>query len=305
MYKYLGVWINSRLSFAYQVTSSADRLKAYYARNKKLIRTYFSPRSLIKIFNYYQKSRLVYGMSSDMINTQTVIRLRQNIVSLVKQILGISPRSNNNRIVLALAVSDLTSKLVLQLLKNLAKLKKFFGIETDIYDKTLRAIIGEVDFRRWKEEGYIKDMKDLENRLDIKDMNRYSSEIGVEVGNEFHKIIRKEWYRYYDRRDYYVLKYFCNIGFFREEICEYCGNAGSKIHYINECEHFIDKRRITMGSIRKNCWREEFEGMRLTCMIDSLYYRPSVTRKVREKEMKMIKEFAVRVYWRSQDDKQS
>ena len=306
MYKYLGVLINNRLSFANQITSSGDRLKAYYARNKKLIRTYFSPRSLIKIFNYYQKSRLVYGMSSDMLNSQTVVRLRQNIVSLVKQILGINNRCNNYRIVLALAVSDLTSKLVIQLLKNLAKLKKFFEIDTDIYDKTVRAIIGEVDYLDWKRGLLgIEDIKDLEARLDIKDMNRYSNELKVQVSPEYHQVIRREWYRYYDRRDYYVLKYFCNIGFFKEEVCEYCLGPGSRTHFVNECESFAENRQITIGSIRKNCWRLDFEEERLSIIIDSLYYRPSDIRKVRVKEMNMIKEFVVRVYWRSRKDEQS
>ena len=73
MYKYLGVWMNNRLCLSFQVTSSADKLRAYYVKNKKLVRTYFSPRSLIKIFNYSQKSRMVYGMSSDMIHANSII----------------------------------------------------------------------------------------------------------------------------------------------------------------------------------------------------------------------------------------
>jgi hypothetical protein len=124
--------MDDTIHFSRQITRNGDRMKDYYTRNKKLIRTYFSPSSLIKIFNYYQKSRMVYGMNSDMVQKETAIRLRQNLIQMIKQILGMDYRCNNKRIQLALAIPDLTSKLVVQLIKNLYKLKRYFGITTDL-----------------------------------------------------------------------------------------------------------------------------------------------------------------------------
>jgi hypothetical protein len=69
-------------------------------------------------------------------------------------------------------------------------------------------------------------------------MKYYSEELGIDISDDYYKVVREEWYRYYDRRDYYVLKYFCNRGFFREDLCEYCKQTGSREHYVDECEHF-------------------------------------------------------------------
>ena len=301
-YKYLGVWVNDSITFSYQITKSKDRLRDYCKRNKKLIRTYFSPRSLIKIFNYYQKSRMVYGMSSDMIQTEGVCRLRSNIIAMVKEILGMTKRCNNMRMVLALAIPDLASKLIIQLLKNLNKLKRFFGLETDIYDKVILSVVGKDWYDRWKKDGRV-DINSLIEWQDVQDMKRYSAKIGVEVSDTFHKVIREEWYKYYDRRDFYVLKYFCNIGFFREDKCEYCESTGGREHFVNVCDEFEEKRSVTIGSIRKSCWRKDFEGLRLSDMIEAMYYKPSSDRTKRTKEMKIIKEFAARVLWRTHSNR--
>ena len=245
---------------------------------------------------------MVYGMSSDMIQTEGVCRLRSNIIAMVKEILGMTKRCNNMRIVLALAIPDLASKLIIQLLKNLNKLKRFFGLETDIYDKVILSVVGKEWYNKWKKDGRV-DINSLIEWQDVQDMKRYSAKIGVEVSDTFHKVIREEWYKYYDRRDFYVLKYFCNIGFFREDKCEYCESTGGREHFVNVCDEFEEKRSVTIGSIRKSCWRKDFEGLRLSDMIEAMYYKPSSDRTKRTKEMKIIKEFAARVLWRTHSNR--
>ena len=297
MYKYLGVYVNERLTLEFQATTGGHKLQKYIDRNKLLIRKYFSPRSLIKIFNYYQKSRLVYGMSSDLIHANSVRRLNTNIMKLIKNILGLPSGTRNTRLLLTLAVPNLASRLTIQLLKNLKKLKRFFGIDTDVYDKIIKAIIGEEWFVRWK-KGENFSIPELVKHLDSVDMKEYAKEVGVEVSDSYQEIVRKEWYKYYDRRDFFVLKYFCNRGFFKEDSCEYCGTAGSREHFVDVCEEFTEKREISKGSIRNSCWREEFFGKRLSEMLDALYFAPSSDKKTRRAEMKVIKETIARIYWR-------
>ena len=178
-YRYLGIWVNDNLNFSLQVARSGDKLRAYCARNKRLIRSYFSPRSLIKIFNYYQKSRLVYGMSSDLIQGSTMINLRKSIIGLIKDIVGIAKNTNNLRVVLTLAIPDLVSKLVIQLIKNLAKYQRFFGRNTSIYDEAIMKVIGKEWFDKWKRDKL--DLAELQVALDRRDMSLYASGLGIEV----------------------------------------------------------------------------------------------------------------------------
>lgn len=297
MYRYLGVYVNERLTLEFQATTGGNKLQKYVDRNRFLIRKYFSPRSLIKIFNYYQKSRLVYGMSSDLIHMNSIRRLNTNIMKLIKNILGLASGTRNTRLLLTLAVPNLASRLIIQLLKNLKKLRIFFDLDTRVFDKVVKGILGESWFSKWRQgEGF--SLSELGKHLDSIDMKEYAKDVGVEVSDNYHEVVRKEWYKYYDRRDFYVLKYFCNRGFFKEDSCEYCGAAGSREHFVDLCEHFIDKREISKGSIRKTCWREEFFGKKLSEMLDLLYFMPSSDKKTRRAEMKVIKETIARIFWR-------
>jgi hypothetical protein len=211
--------------------------------------------------------------------------------------MGVSRKSSNDRLALTLAIPRLTSKLVIQLMKNIDKMKKYFDIETEDYNKIIKSLIGDEWYDKWKKDGWFNSWQ-LATCLDSKDMKHYSEELGIDISDDYYKVVREEWYRYYDRRDYYVLKYFCNRGFFREDLCEYCGQPGSREHYVDECEHFQEKKMVSLASVRKYCWREEFEGERLSKVLDALYFRPSTEKRVRSREQKIIRECMARIFWR-------
>jgi hypothetical protein len=179
-------------------------------------------------------------------------------------------------------------------------LKTYFGITTDLYDVVIRNAIGKEWFEKWKRDERI-DINSLIELLDSEDMKGYTEDIGVKISDNYHKGIRDELYKYYDRRDYYVLMYYCNKGFFREDKCVYCSANGSREHYVDVCDHFQEKRDMLIGCVRMNCFREGFTGKKLSEMIEALYYRPSSDKKVRRKERDMIKLFASKVLWRERE----
>lgn len=61
-YKYLGIEINSNIDPMNHLYTINRKLADYLKRNNLLLKKYFYPKSLLLIANYYQISRLTYGM---------------------------------------------------------------------------------------------------------------------------------------------------------------------------------------------------------------------------------------------------
>ncbi len=79
-------------------------------------------------------------------------------------------------------------------------------------------------------------------------MKYYSEELRINISDDYYKVVREEWYRYYDRKDYYMLKYFYNRRFFREDLWEYCWQTLSREYYVDECKHFQENKIVnTVG----------------------------------------------------------
>ena len=62
-YKYLGIMFNYNLDPTNHLYNINRKLSDYLKRNQWLLKKYFSAKSLLQIANYYQISRLAYGMS--------------------------------------------------------------------------------------------------------------------------------------------------------------------------------------------------------------------------------------------------
>ena len=62
-YKYLGVIIDNQLDPDTTLKEATKRIGVYVYRNRWLIKKHFSIRSLLQICEYFQQSRITYGMS--------------------------------------------------------------------------------------------------------------------------------------------------------------------------------------------------------------------------------------------------
>ena len=63
-YKYLDITIDNKMENNYHVVIIDKKLSEYFTRNYLLNKIYFSVKSIIVIFGYFHKSRLLYGLPS-------------------------------------------------------------------------------------------------------------------------------------------------------------------------------------------------------------------------------------------------
>ena len=312
-YKYLGVTMNSKLNCPWHLHKTKKRLEEYIHRNKLLLDKYFSPRSLLKIFNYYQKSRLTYGMSSFMELDGCMTKLESNFMLLMKSILHLGDSCNHKRLLATLGLPRVRTKLLIQLLKNLKKCEIKLGVTTSMFDEAINMqggnAIKDIDLNAISKG----DLKILERTITQSSVVANAESFGAKVNEVFVDVVYKEWYRFYDRRDGMVIKFFCNIGFFRDifgkrrvgnDICQHCGQSGnSRNHAIDSCEFYDGLRIETKERILAEVWRNEFEGLELSKMLDLLYFSPSEELKVRRKEMEVLKSVISKVYMTQNKDR--
>jgi hypothetical protein len=87
-------------------------------------------------------------------------------------------------------------------------------------------------------------LKLIGDKLAVESVKVSGRLIGVNVIENFVRILSKEWYKYYYRRDSMVIKFFCNIGFFRDqtERCIHSEGNSSRRHAINDCSYYTEHR---------------------------------------------------------------
>ena len=61
-YKYLDITIDNKMENNYHVVIIDKKLSEHFTRNYLLNKIYFSVKSIIVIFGYFHKSRLLYGL---------------------------------------------------------------------------------------------------------------------------------------------------------------------------------------------------------------------------------------------------
>ena len=140
-----------------------------------------------------------------------------------------------------------------------------------------------------------------------------ASSIGVEVSQDYIRTMHSEWYKYYDRRDVYVIKYFCNLGFFRgrktgqvgSDQCQHCGlMANSRAHAVDRCVHYDDLRLVAYRKLDlMGLCRDPHSVASLSVLLDQMYFQPSDVRKQRTKEMQYLKWFITQIYIGQDKDK--
>ena len=89
----------------------------YFTRNYVLNKRYFSVKSIMLIFGYFHKSRLLYNLPTFIDQKSWINRINKVILTNIKKLLKLLIITNNSRLKIALGLPDLETYLVSRLLK--------------------------------------------------------------------------------------------------------------------------------------------------------------------------------------------
>ncbi len=83
------------------------RIGEYFTRNYVLNKRYFRVKSIMLIFGYFHKSRLLYGLPVFIDQKSWINRIDKEMLTKHKEIIKIKNKTNNSRLKIALDLPDL------------------------------------------------------------------------------------------------------------------------------------------------------------------------------------------------------
>ena len=118
-YKYLGILINDKMNIQKHIGNIDKKLDEYFQRNYILNKKYFSVKSIMLIFGYFHKSRLLYGLPAFIDQKSRINRIDNVMVRNIKRLLNITTRTNSNRLKISLGLPDLNTYLIHNFFQNI------------------------------------------------------------------------------------------------------------------------------------------------------------------------------------------
>jgi len=100
-YKYLGITINNKLQINKHVGNINKKLNEYFTRNYILNKRLFSVKSIMLIFGYFHKSRMLYGLPAFIDQKVWINRIDKILTNNIKKLLKLPIRTNTERLKLA------------------------------------------------------------------------------------------------------------------------------------------------------------------------------------------------------------
>jgi len=97
-YKYLGIKLDSQLSPLTGLEEVKKKLDIYLSRNNWINKSTLAPKNLINLSTYYQRSRMVYGMSCFLYMCKIIDTVERGNLRYTKSILGPSNQVNSDRL---------------------------------------------------------------------------------------------------------------------------------------------------------------------------------------------------------------
>jgi hypothetical protein len=300
-YKYLGVLIDSKLLVKKHINNVSDRIETYIQRNKKLLLKYFSPKSFLKIFSYFQKSRLVYGMSSFLDSSFCIKNLKSKYMKFVKSIFSLPFTTHHKKIKTTLGIPSIKTFLAGQLLKNVRKYEEIFNEEMTYFDATLSKYFpNEVLINLHNREAKVNFDQEI-NLMYDRSIKNTANKIGIEVSSYFIDTFTKlNIYNQYDRRNFFLIKFFCNAGFFRERLkteCKVCNMENSREHVTNNCTIFEEQRSVALSKLTKIVLKSENETF--YNYLERIFFSPDVidTKKLQNRFIAVMRNFIVEIFF--------
>ena len=305
-YKYLGVTLNSYIDPSNHIFNVNRKLSDYIKRNEWLLKSYFSPKSLLLLANYYQMSRLSYGMCIFIDVKEIMESLEKARVKYFRSILGCKDNIKSNLLRLVFCLPRMEYLLFNRLLNVIEKYKYHFNENPYIFYDIVEA------FNKRTNANKIKNIEHRYEQIKWCIIKATAKEENIEINREYMNVSQKNYYRYPDRRDIFVSRFFMNYGFFEKRLfpkCKYCGRENSRTHVVNECEYEFfkelreeyKKKIIKLISDKKN--RGDNNANNNLNIVDfnlekallDLYFKPTKEIKI-YKSLELIKEFTAKFY---------
>ena len=291
-YKYLGITINNNLDPMAHIYSINRKLSDYLKRNNWLIKKYFSPKTLIQISNYYQISRITYGMCIYLDNKKIMDSIEKARLKYFKSIINIKDNIKSNLIRLVLCLPKMEYLLYNRLLNVVDKYKNHFGENITIFNNILKAFNKRTNAESFASPRlrYIT----IKNAIIIATAKQEK----INIGHNYINYHYNHYFKYPDKRDLLIIRFYCNYGFFNERLlpsCVYCGKNNSRKHIMNECneKYFIDLRKKYINKIKKIKGIQYINNNNFEQLMTKLYFEPDQDIK---KILLLIKEFVADLY---------
>jgi len=243
-YKYLGVLIDTKLSPRHHICSVRDKVSAYLKRNFMLHKQYFTPLSLIRIVDYFVKSRIAYGLCCFLDNTSMMNKLDNLLMKHLRGIFGLPANTSAQKLRATIGEPKIACRLAVRLLKNWHKYKMHFGEYPLMYEKALRKYFSESEL--YPKEGTSLDFYQIKFRLlngDLKEISK--SSLGLEIRNDHREFLKQKVFNYPDLRNFHVIRYFTGT---TKGTCSRlfpacgCGANSTPDHGANDCPRTLKNR---------------------------------------------------------------
>ena len=304
-YKYLGMKLNGQLSPMTGLEETKKKLEVYLMRSNWINKSTLTPKSLINLSMYYQRSRVIYGMSCFLDLKGVIEAVERGNLQYTKSILGLSNQVNSDRLRIVLNRPLDRHSLWALMRKNMRKYKSHFGDEPWIYNKI------DCEYEKWlckvagkdKAAGIIKveseDYGKFKWYIGDYSIKSMAMEDGLEIADHYRGTHNKKYFMAWDKRDGHMIRYLVNHGFFKARIipvCKHCGEANSRTHVTNTCPAFDDLRARAwkkLNELRRPIIKVEdrYDGDLEKAFLDA-YFKP---RSNCDKELEVLKSFAIQL----------
>jgi hypothetical protein len=257
-YKYLGLKLNSQVNPKSHISDINNKLVDYLKRNFLLRKSYFSPFSLIRLIEYFVKSRLCYGLCCYLDSKASMDKIQNTIITHIKSIFGLPVHTSHKRIQLVLGEVSIAKKLAVRLLNNWYKYKSHFGVYPEIFRQTLQDYFTDLDNRE----------VDMRSRFKLfdDDLKKLGEEYGLSIRVRHRETLKRFWFTNPDLGDFYIIRFFTQTAVASNSrlfpICK-CGADNSAEHTINDCPEAKINRFKLIDNFRR-IYREE------QCNLDDL-----------------------------------
>ena len=302
-YKYLGIKLNNQLSPLSGLEETKKKLAVYLMRNNWINKFTLTPKSLINLSMYYQRSRVIYGMSCFLDMKNIIESVERGNLQYTKSILGLSNQVNSNRLRVILNRPLDRHMLWVLMRKSMRKYKNHFGEEPWIYNKIsyeYEKWLGKLAGNEKTEEIYKMEKKDYGKFKSIVgdySIKSLAIEDGLEIAEHYRATHYKKYFMSWDKRDGHMIRYLVNHGFYKARIiptCKHCGEANSRTHVTNICPAF-DRHRTNawkeLDELRKTRvkMKDKYQGDLEKALLD-VFFKPSAKC---EKELEVLRKFSL------------
>jgi hypothetical protein len=213
-----------------------------------LIKEYFTPRSLIKLCNYFQISKLSYGMCVYINDKETMIKLEQLKNKFFKSVLGMKNNRSSNKTCLAMGFPRIESQLFTRLTKVVMNYNRNFGNTPSIMSSIMVKFREDIGEERGDTLEIIREKARKESLMGIAKLEN------LVIGPKYDSIRKNILFTWNDRRDRLLVNYFTNHGFFQErwkENCVNCRIPNSRTHVTNVCPEYKKIRDLLLKELSK------------------------------------------------------